>query len=467
MRFCLAAVLLAGGGLFSVAPAAFVGSTGATRQLPVAATAQAPSAAASLETAIEKGGVTAARAKMDEIDAHPDAYAIVERDINNLGYRCLARGAFQEAIAVLEFNARRFPASGNVYDSLAEAAATAGDEARVEAALKAWSARSPSDPAVAARATELRTLAERIRNERNRSYKPGQATGVMGPYFGQAPPGTTPVLFAPGIVSMAASVDGWASMSPDGTEFFFEASGRTPGAQVAPPAGRARFAGNPPAVMVSRLGPGGWTFPEQAAFTSGFAAREPHVSLDNKRVYWEWFRALPAGEPDPGNLGTGIWAADRTSSGWSEPKFVGQGMAVSTTSDGGIFVTDLSELATGNAYVARVQVKDGKFARFERLQGGPETLRSEKVRNLAHPSAAPDGSYLLFDTGGPPSRLCFRNEDGTWGEPIDLSQHGLPKAFTSVSPDGKYLFLSMKGDIYWVSAQVIEALRPAKAGKRQ
>lgn len=464
MKFCVAAAfLLAGGGL--LADGAVTGTPRASGQVPVVTTAQ-PSAAATIETALEKEGLAAARAKMEDIDAHAERYAITERDINNLGYRYLGRRAFPEALAVFEFNVRRFPASNNVYDSLAEASIMAGDEARMEATLKAWRAKSPSDAAVETRAGELRALAARQKDERRNAYRPGQPTGLHGPYLGQAPPGNTPVLFAPGIVSMAFTREGFGVMSPDGKEFFFEASGRTPGAQVAPPAGRVRYGGDPPGVMVSRLGPGGWTFPEQAAFTAGFAARQPHVSPHNGRIYWEWLRAVPAGEADPLNMGTGIWASERTPSGWSDPKFVGQAMVVTSTKEGEVFVTDVSETAKGNGYIAKARMQDGKFAAFDRQQGGLEALRSEKIRNIAHPAIAPDGSYLLFDANGPPSRLCFRKQDGTWGEAIDLSQHGLGRAaVTSVSPDGKYLFLSNGGDIYWVSAQVIEALRPSRAGK--
>ena len=458
-----AAVLLAGGGLFVAASAPPARAAGAAGQAPPVASPQQPSAAAAIEAAIEKEGLAAARAKMDDIHAHADGYAISERDVNALGYRYLVRRAFPEAIAVFEFNVRRFPASNNVYDSLAEASVMAGDDARFEGALKAWQDKIPGDTAAAARVTALRELAARAKDERRNPYRPGQPTGLQGSYLGQTPPGTIPVLFAPGTVSLAFATEGFGAMSPDGKAFFFEARGRTPGLQVAPPAGLARYGAEAPAVLVTRLGSGGWTFPEPAAFTAGFAAREPHVSPKDGRVYWEWFRALPAGEPDPQNIGTGIWASRPTASGWSEPAFVGQGMAVTSSRAGEVFVTDLSEITKGNGYVVAVRMKDGKFAGFERLQGGPETLRSEKVRNLAHPVIAPDGSYLLFDAGGPPTRLCFRNGDGTWGESIDLSQHGLGRAsVNSISPDGKYLFLSRGGDIYWVSTQLIEALRPAK-----
>lgn len=423
---------------------------------------QPPPAAAVIEAAIDKEGLAAARARMDDIEAHVDAYAISERDINALGYRYMGRGALAEAIAVFEFNVRRFPASSNVYDSLAEASVIAGDDGRIEATLKTWQARFPGSDAVTGRVAALRELAVRAREERRQAYRLGQPTGLQGPYLGQPEPGMTPVLFAPGIVSLAFTREGFGTMSPDGKTFFFEARGRTPDLKVAPPAGLARFGAEAPAVMVTRLGPEGWTFPEPAAFTAGFAAREPHASPKDGRLYWEWFRALPGDEPDPQKIGTGIWTSRPTASGWSEPEFVGQGMAITSTRTGEVFVTDLSEITKGNGYIATARMKDGRFAAFERLQGGPEVLRSEKVRNVAHPAISPDGSYLLFDKGGPPSYVCFRRPDSDWGDPIDLSQHGLDAttAVTSVSPDGRYLFLAKAGDVYWVSSRVVESLRP-------
>jgi hypothetical protein len=58
--------------------------------------------------------------------------------------------------------------------------------------------------------------------------------------------------------------------------------------------------------------------------------------------------------------------------------------------------------------------------------------------------------------------VSFREADGTWGEPIDLAKHGFdPMAGGAyISPDGKYLFFSLNGDIWWVDIKVIESLRP-------
>jgi hypothetical protein len=44
---------------------------------------------------------------------------------------------------------------------------------------------------------------------------------VKGPYLGQKPPGTTPEIFAPGIVSLEANFECCRAISPDAKEFFF------------------------------------------------------------------------------------------------------------------------------------------------------------------------------------------------------------------------------------------------------
>ena len=83
--------------------------------------------------------------------------------------------------------------------------------------------------------------------------------------------------------------------------------------------------------------------------------------------------------------------------------------------------------------------------------------------NPAYPCIAPDGSYILFDVlSGNLLFISFKEADGSWGEPIDLTKHGFnPKAGGAyISPYGNYLFFSMDKDIWWVDSKVIENLRP-------
>jgi Tol biopolymer transport system component len=88
-----------------------------------------------------------------------------------------------------------------------------------------------------------------------------------------------------------------------------------------------------------------------------------------------------------------------------------------------------------------------------------------------YPCIAPDESFLLFMRANEDRTaaiyVSFRRPDKTWSDPQKL-ELGLKNAsMPSLSPDGKYLFFTsvperLQGDIYWVNAGVIEALRPKR-----
>jgi hypothetical protein len=267
------------------------------------------------------------------------------------------------------------------------------------------------------------------------------ATPSSGAYLDQEPPGTTAEVFAPGIVSRPDSTEFSGTFSPDGREYYFYRVSEDSSSQI----------------LFSKAVDGGWTAPEQLPATAGHDAYTPHLTLDNKRLYFAWRRPAPEGQPgSPSEIG--IYVVKRTRTGWSKPDFAGQGMFPSSSRDGQMYITDKSSLSKdGQTYLATIKAQGGLFTDYKRLPiktdwGSP-----------AHPCIAPDGSYLLFDVGGGTSLfVSFREADGTWGAPIDLAKHGFdPLAGGAyVSPDGKYLFFALRDDIWWVDARVIEDLRP-------
>ena len=58
----------------------------------------------------------------------PDQYDFRERELNTLGYQLLQTGRAADAIEVFKLNVEMFPQSGNVYDSLGESYAMAGNK---------------------------------------------------------------------------------------------------------------------------------------------------------------------------------------------------------------------------------------------------------------------------------------------------------------------------------------------------
>ena len=268
---------------------------------------------------------------------------------------------------------------------------------------------------------------------------------LRGPYLGQPAPGDTPRVFAPGLVSLPGSGDYACTWSPDGREFHFTRS-------------RSDAGGRWQGIMTSHLGKGGWTAPVPADFSAGHAALEPHVTADGRRVYWAWARPAREGEPEsPGSYH--IYAAERTPRGWSEAEYVGEGMFVSSSRNGDVYVTELGDR---NTFLTKATMRNGRFAKLERITEISESL-PPGFRNPAHPCIAPDGSYLVFDVeGGSHLFVSFLRSDGSWGPPVDLTGHGFDRGagVASISPDGKYLFFGWQGDLYWVSTAPILALRP-------
>ncbi len=127
---------------------------------------------------------------------------------------------------------------------------------------------------------------------------------------------------------------------------------------------------------------------------------------------------------------------------------------------GQLYTTQSEWGAQPKHYLARVTFNNGLFANYERLN-----IRTHYGKQT-HPCIALDGSYLIFDTEEENSKpfVSFKDKEGNWGEAIDLTQHGFkPQARGAyISPDGKYLFVSYEGDIWWVDIQTIEKLRPKK-----
>ncbi len=86
-----------------------------------------------LAAAYAGGGIDSVMARYDALRDRfygRGSYDFGERSLNAVGYELLAEGHVQDATAVFERNAREYPESSNVYDSLGEAWLARGDTAR-------------------------------------------------------------------------------------------------------------------------------------------------------------------------------------------------------------------------------------------------------------------------------------------------------------------------------------------------
>lgn len=90
-----------------------------------------PSLSSVMLTALTAGGVDAMRAAHQAWMDNPSTAGLsTERDVNALGYRLMGSGKLADATVVFELNVAANPNSFNVYDSMAEAYMTAGDNDR-------------------------------------------------------------------------------------------------------------------------------------------------------------------------------------------------------------------------------------------------------------------------------------------------------------------------------------------------
>ena len=266
------------------------------------------------------------------------------------------------------------------------------------------------------------------------SYGAGKPAVLEGPYLGQEPPGLIPEVFAPGIVSTEHR-DLSAFFAPHMKAFYFTRKDNN-----------------------SK----NWSL----------------ISFQLEDNLWRQAAAVPRVgrpfiSPDGKTMHLGKKYRERNPAGWSKIKSLG-----SPYED--IRIMRLTSSLKGT-YVFDEGTRDGNgILRYSRLTYGkreqPRPLG--KVINTgkwnAHPFIAPDESYIMWDGerdngfGGNDIYISFRQQDGSWGNAINLGDKVNTDGEESgayVTPDGKYLFFNSynsqgNGDIYWVDARMIETLRP-------
>jgi hypothetical protein len=365
-----------------------------------------------------------------------DDLPIGEDELIGTGYWLLMNGKIEEAFVIQQASVELFPASARAWDNLGTAAIYMGDRQTAQTSLE----RSLElDSTSSARWTlprldaEMREAAQETRIVSQ--FEPGASTGLQGPYLGQATPGLTPQVFAPGIVSTRGGHEFSCTFSTDGKEFYFNRGFN---------------------IYVSYWRDAGWTAPAPAAFNSDALDHEPHISADNRFLYFG------SGRPRAGLAGEnsyGIWVMERTAEGWDAPEFLFPGMYVTTARNGNAYVTDIFGASGGGICVYRHV--DGQYGSCERLSGGANLYRS------AHPLISADERFLVFDAYGPNTvggegdddfYISVRLENGSWSEPAHLKEISTPGSnmTASLSPDGRFLFYYANHDIYWVSAAILE-----------
>jgi Tol biopolymer transport system component len=269
----------------------------------------------------------------------------------------------------------------------------------------------------------------------------GRSADVKGPYFGQTPPGTNPVVFAPGILSMPNRLEARIAFSPDLKECYFTVTDST-------------FSN--PRLYYTTCVNGTWTSQQLTPFLPGSSKNEPFFSADGNKLY---FTSNANGTRD-------LWVVQRTAQGWGTPQVL-----PSPINSNSYMEYFYSETTDGTVYF--VSTRPGK--------GGTDLWRTRpglplQVENLGapvntgnfeyDPCVAPDGSWLIFCAnrfGGNNFDLYASRSNGSggWTTPVSMDTFGAgyntsaSEYGPSFSPDGRYLFFvrnnnGQTGDVFWV-----------------
>jgi hypothetical protein len=277
---------------------------------------------------------------------------------------------------------------------------------------------------------------------------------LKGDYLGQKPPGATPELFAPGIVSSIWGLHSTAVFSPDGAEVWWAPMMTFPG-EIYSRGG----------LLVMRRVKGRWTPPAWAPFSGPDGLDDvPFFSADGKRLYFISRRPLPG---ETGRGAERIWFTDRTPGGWSAPQpldpnvnAVDKHWQFALDLKGDLFFAGRPPDSRGASDIYLARFVGGKYEKPVNL-GDP--INTAEIDDT--PFVAPDGGYLLFSRQFD-LHVSFRGPDGAWGAPINLGP-GVNSPSIELCPmvtaDGKYLFFLSQRDgeshAYWVSAKIIDDLK--------
>lgn len=259
---------------------------------------------------------------------------------------------------------------------------------------------------------------------------------LKGEYLGQKTPDSIPTLFAPGIVSIEGRYEYGLAISPDGNEIYFTASRPGPG------------------LMVTRKINGIWAEPKSANLRNNDSWQfEAFYTVDGKHIYFS---------SHSGDLKARLWYIERDSTGWSEAVLLDSPINsndvfwATFTTNGTMYYTNINE-----SKIYRSKLDNGKYLNTEDIG----------FTSVAHPSIAPDESFMLLNNSDGDILISFHQENDSWSEPIllgDKINTSYLETCPSLSPDGKYIFFSRyddlenKSNIYWVNSSIIKNLFPQK-----
>ncbi len=262
-----------------------------------------------------------------------------------------------------------------------------------------------------------------------------------GPYFGRTPPGLTPEVFAPGLMSLPDRRETKIVFSPDGSEVILGARKR---------------------LFYAKQENGHWSRLRVADFLNtetAVADVEPFFAPDGQNLFF-----VRNGH---------IWAAARANGSWAKPLPLlapinsnSEEWHPTVSREGTLYFSSARENPPGGYSIYCARLENGHYAAAEKLD---PIINSQF--GAWDPFIAPDESYLIFsseqpDGHGRHDQYISHVQNGKWTTPRNLG----PAINTSateygsyISPDAKFYFFSRPSgwgvndaaDLYWVDSRAV------------
>jgi hypothetical protein len=276
---------------------------------------------------------------------------------------------------------------------------------------------------------------------------------LYGPWFGQTPPGTVPVLFAPPELQSNSEWfwHGGLAFSPDGTEFYMDIY--YPDAN--PSGMRVRQM-----IMTDNV----WSPIQAAPFAGEYVSAGMSFINNGNTVYWVSDR--PQSNFWKSSKVNGIWS-NATPVYYQYPSGLGSGWRLSVANSGRIYAHFFGGLNFAECDIYTINRVNGQYLTPQKMS---VSINSDSMDINAF--IDPDEEYLIFESnreggfGDIDLYISFRGPDNTWtpainlGYPINTDSYEMSPY---VSPDKQFLFFLSERDgnrnPYWVSATIIDSIR--------
>lgn len=304
---------------------------------------------------------------------------------------------------------------------------------------------------------------------------------LTGPYLGQKPPGMIPELFAPGIIS-TNNTEWTLTFTPDGNEAYYTIQGLN---------------GYNYLVCIKSVN-NEWQKPELASFANSDHNADPFISPDGQKLFF-WSNR-PAKPSEESGDNSDIWFVEREGNSWGNPVRLDSTINTkhwqifpTVAFNGNLYFSCNYPDSKGGFDIYKCEFINGKYSKPINLGDSVNTSGLEQ-----EPFIAKDESYIIFasDRNAPRTNnwdlyISFRTKEGNWTKAKNMGDKINSPAIDQaaiVTSDEKYLFFSSKrvksyynkdqnfsyqtiidalnkpqngsSDVYWISAKLIEELKP-------